>query len=112
MLRQLAAIATGVLAATIIAPSGALAAQTPTSNVSYHRFVTAATPLTMPTGTTASTWTSAAFAPGFAFTDLVASWNADTTATNLVEVDMQASPDGSYWTKWYVMGEWTYHFVQ
>jgi hypothetical protein len=108
MLRRLAAIVTLVLVATIVAPSGALAAQTPTSNVSYHRFVTAATPLTMPTGTTAWTSTTAVFAPGFAFTELVASWNADTTATNLVEVDMQASPDGSYWTKWYVMGEWTY----
>ena len=108
MLRRLAAMVTLALVATMVAPSGALAAQPPTSNVSYHRFVTAATPLTMPSGTTASTWTSAIFAPGFAFTELVASWNADTTATSLVEVDMQASPDGSYWTKWYVMGEWTY----
>ena len=108
MLRRLAAIATLVLVATIVAPSGALAAQTPPSNVSYHRFVTGAAPLVMPRGTTASTWTSPAFAPGFAFTELVASWNADTTATSLVEVDMQASPDGAYWTKWYVMGEWTY----
>jgi len=108
MLRRLAAIATLVLAVTIVAPSGALAAQTTTSNVSYHRFVSAAAALTMPSGTTAWTWTSSAFAPGFAFTELVASWNADTTATSLVEVDMQASPDGGYWTKWYVMGEWTY----
>jgi hypothetical protein len=108
MLRRLAAIASLVLATTIIAPSSALGAQTTTSNVSYHRFVTAAAPLAMSRGTTRSTWTSAIFTPGFAFTELVASWNADTTATSLVEVDMQASPDGAYWTKWYVMGEWTY----
>jgi hypothetical protein len=108
MLRRLAAIASLVLAATIIAPSDALGAQMTTSNVSYHRFITSAAPLTMPRGTTASTWTSTVFTPGFAFTELVASWNADTTATSLVEVDMQASPDGSYWTKWYVMGRWTY----
>jgi len=108
MLRRLAAIVTLVLVATIVAPSSGLAAQTPTSNVSYHRFVSAAAPITMPSGMTSSTWMSDAFAPGFAFTELVASWNADTTATSLVEVDMQASPDGSYWTKWYVMGEWTY----
>ena len=108
MLRRLAAIVTLVLVATIVAPSSGLAAQTPTSNVSYHRFVSAAAPITMPSGMTSSTWTSDAFSPGFAFTELVASWNADTTATSLVEVDMQASPDGSYWTKWYVMGEWTY----
>ncbi len=108
MLRQLVAIATLVLSTTILAPSGALASSSTASDVSYHRFVATAAPLTMPPGTTASTWTSAVFAPGFAFTELVASWNADTTATSLVEVDMQASPDGTYWTKWYVMGEWTY----
>jgi hypothetical protein len=108
MLRRLVAIASLVLATTLVAPLGALGAQTNTSLVSYHRFITPAAPLTMPRGNTASTWTSTVFTPGFAFTELVASWNADTTATSLVEVDMQASPDGSYWTKWYVMGRWTY----
>src|SRR5438067_5503625 len=108
MLRRLAAVLSLVLATTILPPSGALAASGGISNVSYHRFVTAAAPLSMPRGSTAATWTSPAFSPGFAFTELVASWNADTTASSLVEVDMQASPDGSYWTKWYVMGRWTY----
>jgi hypothetical protein len=108
MLRRLSAIATLVLATTIQAPSGALAASPSTSNVSYHRFVTAAAPLTISRGSTSATWVSPVFSPSFAFTELVASWNADTTATSLVAVDMQASPDGSYWTKWYVMGEWTY----
>jgi hypothetical protein len=107
MFRRILASATLALATTIV-PQPAFAAQTSTSSVSYHRFVTAAAPFTMPSGSTASTWTSPTFAPGFAFTELVASWNADTTATSLVEVDMQASPDGAYWTKWYVMGLWTY----
>ena len=108
MLRRLAAVLSLVLATTILPPSGALAASGGISNVSYHRFITAAAPLSMPRGTTAATWTSPVFSPGFAFTELVASWNADTTASSLVEVDMQASPDGSHWTKWYVMGRWTY----
>jgi hypothetical protein len=108
MLRRLAAVLSLVLATTILPPSGALATSGETSNVSYHRFVTAAAPLSMPRGSTAATWTSPVFSPGFAFTELVASWNAETTASSLVEVDMQASPDGSRWTKWYVMGRWTY----
>ncbi|HAF10857.1 MAG TPA: hypothetical protein DCK98_12370 [Chloroflexi bacterium] len=108
MFRRFAAALTLVLATTIIAPSGALAASSATSNVSYHRFVTATAPLSIARGSTAATWTSPIFSPGFAFTELVASWNADTTAGSLVEVDMQASPDGAYWTKWYVMGRWTY----
>jgi hypothetical protein len=109
MLRRLVAAATLVLATTILPGPTALAkSTTPISDVSYHRFVTAAAPLTIASGSASSTWTSSAFAPGFAFTELVASWNADTTATSLVEVDMQASPDGAYWTKWYVMGLWTY----
>jgi hypothetical protein len=108
MFRRLVVAATLVLATTILPPPTAIAkSTTPTSDVSYHRFVTAATPLTISSGTS-STWVSPVFAPGFAFTELVASWNAETTATTLVEVDMQASPDGAYWTKWYVMGLWTY----
>ena len=107
MLRQLFAAASLVLASAILPPAAVSAAQASTSDVSYHRFVRAAAPLTIPSGTS-RTWRSSIFAPGFAFTELVASWNAKTTATSLVEVDMQASPDGAYWTKWYVMGRWTY----
>jgi Peptidase_C39 like family len=108
MFRRLFAITSLVLATIIVAPSEALASSSATSNVSYHRFVPPAGSLTIPSGNTARSWISPDFAPGFAFTELVASWNADTTATSLVEVDMQASPDGTYWTKWYVMGKWTY----
>jgi hypothetical protein len=107
MLRRLAAALSLVLATTILPPSGALAKAPPTSDVSYHRFVTTAAPLTIPSGTD-STWTSPDVSPGFAFTELVASWNADTPAGSLVEVDMQASPDGSRWTRWYILGLWTY----
>ena len=107
MLRRIMTAASLVLASTILPPTAASAAQTPSSNVAYHRFVSAPVTLTIPSGT-AWTWTSPIFAPGFAFTELVASWNAGTAPTGLVEVDMQASPDGAYWTKWYVMGRWTY----
>src|SRR6266498_2514465 len=46
------------------------------AQVSYHRFVEPDGPITIGSGTVA-TWTSSDFAPGFAFTELVASWNAD-----------------------------------
>ena len=103
------AVALMLVVATLIIPAdGALATQTNASDVSYHRSITAANPLTMPRNSTRSVWTSPVFAPGFGFTELVASWNADTPAGSLVEVQMQASPDGGNWTKWYVMGRWTY----
>ena len=108
MLRRLASAAILVLATVMLPPPGGLAASTPASSVSYQRFVTATAPLIIPRGKAASTWTSPVFSPGFAFTELVASWNAETPVGSLVEVDLQASPDGSYWTKWYVMGRWTY----
>ena len=108
MFQRIMAAAMLVLATTILPPPAVLAASTTVSSVSYHRSVTASAPLTIPRGSATLTWTSPVFSPGFAFTELVASWNAATPTGSLVEVDMQASPDGNYWTKWYVMGRWTY----
>src|SRR5207253_7703846 len=34
-------------------------------------------------------WTSPAFSPGFGFTELVSSWNADTPAGTWIQVEMQ-----------------------
>ena len=108
MIRSLAAALILVFSTAILPPATASASQSSDSNVSYHRVVTSAAPVTMPRGATTTTWMSETFVPGFSFTELVASWNADTPLGSKVEVDMQASPDGAYWTKWYVMGRWTY----
>jgi|GEM_PF-3447765 len=108
MFRRLGAPLALVVATLIVPAPGASATSTGGSNVSYQRLVTAAAPLTIPRGSTRSVWTSPAFSPGFAFTELVASWNAETPVGSLVEIQMQASPNGSYWTKWYVMGRWTF----
>ena len=111
MIRPLAAAVLLALSTVILPPASAGASQSDASNVSYHRVVTSAAPVAIKNGAASATWTSATFAPGFAFTELVASWNADTPLGSLVEVEMQASPDGVYWTKWYVMGRWTYEDI-
>ena len=53
-------------------------------------------------------WTSSWFATGFGFNELVSSWNADTPTGTWVQVEMQATTDGVYTTKWYVMGRWAF----
>ena len=95
MLRRFAAVLSLVLATTILPPSGALAASGGTSNVSYHRFVTTAAALSMPRGSTAATWTSPVFSPGFAFTELVASWNAETTRAASSRSTCRPRPTGA-----------------
>lgn len=53
-------------------------------------------------------WTSSWFATGFGFSELVSSWNADTPPGTWIQVEMQATTDGVYTTKWYVMGRWAF----
>jgi hypothetical protein len=53
-------------------------------------------------------WTSPWFNTGFGFTELVSSWNANTPPGTWIQVEMQASTDGVYMTKWYVMGRWAF----
>jgi hypothetical protein len=57
---------------------------------------------------TAGTWTSPWFAPGFGFSELVSSWNADTPVGTWLQVELQAVNDKGATTKWYVMGRWAY----
>jgi hypothetical protein len=52
-----------------------------------------------------SRWTGPLVGTGFGFTELVASWNADTPPGTWVGFEMQAT-DGVSWTKWYTMGRW------
>jgi peptidase C39-like protein len=53
-------------------------------------------------------WTSPWFTTGFGFSELVSSWNADTPAGTWIQVELQATTNGTYQTKWYVMGRWAY----
>jgi hypothetical protein len=55
-------------------------------------------------------WTSPWYSPGFAFGELVSSWNADTPTGTWIEVDMQESRSASLQPRktswWWVMGVW------
>ncbi|MGH2499581.1 MAG: peptidase C39 family protein [Candidatus Limnocylindria bacterium] len=59
-------------------------------------------------GTTAGSWTSLWATTAFGFSELVASWNADTPAGSWIEIAMQATPDGVRETAWYALGRWAY----
>ena len=102
--------------------------------VSYHRFAFSAGPGTTLTssgaltlastglssatysdpflGTTRSyemgSWTSGTFATGFGFSELVASWIAQTPAGTFVRVYMRAERGDTSFTKWYTMGIWAF----
>jgi len=56
----------------------------------------------------AGTWTSPVYNPSLAFTELVASWNADTPSGTWIQVEMRGLVDTGVSTKWYVMGRWAY----
>ena len=71
------------------------------ANLSYGSGV-----LTLASGQTQGTWTSPEQTPGFAFDELVASWNATTPDATWIQIDMVATGSGRT-TKAYVMGKWT-----
>ena len=73
--------------------------------VSFHSW---APGTTIPAGASTATWTSPAHATGFGFSELVASWNADTPPGTWIQVEMRGQTDKRTWTKWYVMGIWAY----
>ncbi|HET9859471.1 MAG TPA: hypothetical protein VFQ19_06830, partial [Nocardioidaceae bacterium] len=54
-----------------------------------------------------ATWTSPRVRPGFALTELVGSWNADTPDGTWVEVAVQGLADDGSTSKWYVLGRWS-----
>jgi Peptidase_C39 like family len=55
------------------------------------------------------TWTSGIYTPGFAFNELVSSWNAKTPAHTWIQVEVKPQLDDGHWAaKWYVLGRWTY----
>src|SRR5437667_744679 len=53
-------------------------------------------------------WTSPWFNAGINFSELVSSWNAATPPGTWIQMEMQASPDNVYTTKWFVMGRWSF----
>jgi hypothetical protein len=63
-------------------------------------------------GTTRSyemgSWTSGTFVTGFGFSELVASWIAQTPADTFIRVYMRAERGDTSFTKWYTMGIWAF----
>jgi hypothetical protein len=55
---------------------------------------------------TSGRWTSASIAPGFGFTRLVASWNADTPTDSHLRVNVQATIDGGEISDWFTLAIW------
>jgi peptidase C39-like protein len=90
----LAALAAGLILAAPVS-----AAQP--YNISFHAFA-------LPKGGAKTSWTSPVFTPGFGFTELVASWNAQTPAGSYITIQMSAQRRDGTFTKWYTMGIWAY----
>jgi len=83
---------------------GAIAFGTAAGTVAYDD------PFDSTTQTTAydyDRWTSPAYAPTFALTELVSSWTADSPTGTWIQVEMQGTTTAGTATKWYVMGRWT-----
>ncbi len=62
--------------------------------------------LTLAPGASIGTWLSPPIEPGFAFTRLVASWNADTPADGRLRVDAQVTTVLGETSNWYALGTW------
>ena len=48
----------------------------------------------------------------FAFNELVSSWNSKTTPGTLVQSEVKPQLNNGHWAKWYILGRWTYRFVE
>jgi Peptidase_C39 like family len=54
-----------------------------------------------------STWRSPFVAPGFDYTELIASWNARTPGDSWIEIEVRGhATDTGELSKWYVLGRW------
>jgi hypothetical protein len=62
--------------------------------------------LVLAPGETRGTWISPGVEPGFGFTRLVASWNADTPAESRLRVEVQATTAVGATTDWYTLAVW------
>jgi hypothetical protein len=89
-------------AGTTAGPSGLTLTSSGTSLATYHDAQYG------DISAVAGTWTSPVYRPGFGFTELVASWNADTPSGTWIQVEMRGVTDKGTSTKWYVLGRWAY----
>jgi hypothetical protein len=101
-----------VIRGTLAALAAALALAAPAGaaqryDVSFHAFALPKGGITFGTAAGA-TWTSPWFSTGFGFTELVASWNADTPPGTWIEITMRGLTDHGAVTKPYVLGRWAY----
>jgi hypothetical protein len=62
--------------------------------------------LVLAPGEVSGLWVSPPVTPGFGFTRLVASWNADTPGASRVRVEAQATTTAGETSDWYVLGIW------
>jgi Peptidase_C39 like family len=97
-----AAVAVANPDGTTAGPGGVALASTGASTVTYHDAQYG------DISAVAGTWTSPVYRPGLAFTELVASWNADTPSGTWIQVELRGVTDKGASTKWYVMGRWAY----
>lgn len=63
--------------------------------------------LTLRPGARTGAWTSPAYSPGFAITELVSSWQADTPGRSWVETQLSVEV-GRGWSPWFVTGKWAF----
>lgn len=62
--------------------------------------------LSIAAGAASGTWSSPPIEPGFAFSRLVASWNADTPADAHLRIDAQVTTGSGETSDWYALGTW------
>src|SRR4051812_14889814 len=65
-----------------------------------------ATRISLAAGATSGTWTSPPVEPGFGFTRLVASWNADTPADSHLRVEVQGATQDGQSSDWSTLAIW------
>jgi len=53
-----------------------------------------------------TSWVSPQVSPGFAFTELVPSWNAHTPAGSWLNLEARVSVDGTAWSHWFALAVW------
>ena len=87
--------------AGVSSSGGALSLSTPIGQLTYTDPSTGAT-ATYDYGT----WTSPTSALGFAATNVIASWTADTTTGTWIQMEMRGVTALGNTTAWYVMGRW------
>ena len=62
--------------------------------------------LVLAPGQTSGTWTATSVQPGFGFTRLVASWNADTPSDGRLRIEAQVTTAAGEASDWYTLGIW------